>query len=116
MPAPDIKGFPIDDETRCEHYHSPLDIIALKFRCCGEWYPCIHCHEEAAGHAVQRWPESEWHTKAILCGACKTELTIHAYFASGYKCPHCASAFNPRCHNHDHLYFDVEPGERKNTD
>jgi uncharacterized CHY-type Zn-finger protein len=101
-----VKGIPIDDQTRCVHYHSKLDVVAIKFKCCAEYYPCIHCHEEAAGHTVQRWQSSEWNLKAILCGACRHELTINEYFHCNYKCPACDSAFNPACKNHDHLYFE----------
>ncbi|WP_207896674.1 CHY zinc finger protein [Flaviaesturariibacter flavus] len=103
---PEIKGFPVDGQTRCIHYHSERDIIAIRFKCCDEYYPCIHCHEEAAGHAVERWPESERNRKAILCGACKTELSIHEYFGCNYHCPHCGAAFNPGCRNHNHFYFE----------
>jgi uncharacterized CHY-type Zn-finger protein len=106
-PVPIIKGALVDEQTRCIHYHSPLDIIAIRFKCCNEYYPCIHCHEEAAGHPVQRWPQSEWNRKAVLCGVCKTELGIQEYFDSNYQCPHCDSAFNPGCRNHNHLYFEV---------
>ncbi|RYZ22452.1 MAG: hypothetical protein EOO16_09205 [Chitinophagaceae bacterium] len=107
MEQPEVKGATVDGQTRCTHYHSPLDIIAIRFRCCDTYYPCIHCHEESAGHEVQRWPESEWDRKAILCGVCRTELTIREYFACDYRCPQCAAAFNPGCRNHNHLYFET---------
>ena len=38
----------------------------------------------------------------------KTEISINEYFNSNYKCPNCSSAFNPKCSNHNHLYFDVQ--------
>ncbi|MDB5253191.1 MAG: hypothetical protein JWP27_2360 [Flaviaesturariibacter sp.] len=101
-----LKGFPVDEQTRCIHYNSPLDIIALKFPCCGDYYPCFECHEEAAGHAATRWTKADLSTPAILCGACRTELTIGQYLQSHSRCPACAAAFNPRCSNHHHLYFD----------
>ncbi|TWI85028.1 putative CHY-type Zn-finger protein [Lacibacter cauensis] len=103
----EIKGKPVDDETRCEHYHSPLDIIAIRFKCCNTYYPCYFCHEETAGHTAQRWQANELDTKAILCGVCKHELTISQYLHSGYHCPNCNAAFNPKCNNHNHLYFDL---------
>lgn len=102
----EIKGKPVDDETRCEHYHSPLDIIAIKFKCCNTYYPCYFCHEETAGHTAQRWQADELDINAILCGVCKHELTISQYLHSGYHCPNCNAAFNPKCSNHNHLYFD----------
>jgi uncharacterized CHY-type Zn-finger protein len=102
----EVKGKLIDDQTRCEHYHSPLDIIAIKFKCCGEYYPCYQCHEETADHKPLVWPKKEWNNKAVLCGICKIELTINEYFNSNHKCPNCNSAFNPVCSNHYHLYFE----------
>ena len=102
-----VYGKLIDNETRCEHYHSPLDIIAIKFKCCDKYYPCFQCHEETADHIAQTWNKNEWETKAILCGACKTELTINEYRRSGDRCPNCNSPFNPNCSNHYHLYFQA---------
>jgi len=102
----EVKGKPVDEETRCVHYHSPLDIIALKFRCCNSYYPCFYCHDETAGHPSQRWRREDANEKAILCGACKTELTIAQYRNSHYTCPGCGAGFNPGCHKHDHLYFE----------
>ena len=101
-----VKGSTTDDQTRCIHYHSELDIIAIKFKCCQTYYPCIHCHQEATDHAVQRWNKQELHLKAVLCGACKTELTIQQYLDSNYSCPNCRSAFNPGCSKHNDLYFE----------
>ena len=101
-----VKGNSTDNQTRCVHYHSELDIIAIKFKCCNTYYPCFTCHEEEADHHPERWRQDEWKTKAVLCGACKTEMTIQEYFDSDYICPSCKAAFNPRCKNHNHLYFE----------
>ena len=103
----ELYGKIIDDNTRCEHYHSPVDIIAIKFKCCCHYYPCYQCHEETAGHATQTWSKAEWNVKAILCGKCKTELTINEYMRSGDQCPKCGAAFNPNCRKHYHLYFQT---------
>jgi uncharacterized CHY-type Zn-finger protein len=103
-----VKGKPIDSETRCVHYRSPLDIIAIKFKCCNEYYPCFECHEETAEHVAMRWPKAEWDAKAILCGHCKSELSIHEYLNSQNRCPVCKSNFNPGCEKHYHLYFEDE--------
>lgn len=100
-----IKGKTVDGQTRCVHYHSALDIIAIKFKCCGEYYPCYFCHEEEAGHAAEVWPKEAFNTKAILCGVCKTELTIEQYLSSSNECPYCKALFNPKCSHHYHLYF-----------
>ena len=53
-----------------------LDIIAIRFKCCDKYYPCYQCHEETADHPAQMWNKDEWDTMAILCGVCKTEMTI----------------------------------------
>jgi uncharacterized CHY-type Zn-finger protein len=103
-----IKGKPIDAQTRCVHWHSELDVIAIKFKCCGEYYPCYECHEETAGHQAEQWLPSEFDQKAILCGRCNSELTIQAYLSAGHQCPTCQGAFNPKCTNHHHLYFSVD--------
>jgi uncharacterized CHY-type Zn-finger protein len=103
----EVKGNLMDNETRCIHYHSPLDIIAIKFKCCNEYYPCYQCHEEEAEHPVQLWKREEWDQNAILCGKCKTELTIRQYMDSENQCPICGTAFNPNCNKHYHLYFET---------
>jgi len=100
-----VFGKAIDNNTRCEHYHSPADIIAIKFKCCGKYYPCYDCHAETAGHTAQTWNKEEWDIKAILCGNCKTELTINEYMLSENQCPVCKALFNPNCSKHYHLYF-----------
>lgn len=102
-----VKGKLVDDNTRCIHYHSSLDIIAVKFKCCGEYYPCYYCHQEEAGHAAIVWDRSALNTKAILCGICFHEMSIAEYKACNYRCPFCEAAFNPKCVNHDHLYFET---------
>ena len=102
-----IHGKLTDSSSRCTHYNSPLDIIAIKFKCCNTYYACIHCHEELSSHQPQVWTKNEWENKAILCGNCKHELTINEYFDYNYTCPSCSSQFNPKCSNHNHFYFEV---------
>ncbi len=101
-----VKGKIVDECTRCTHYHSPLDIIAIKFKCCNEYYPCFFCHEEEAGHAHQVWAKDEFDMEVVLCGVCKHEMTIQQYLQSNHQCPQCSSAFNPRCSNHYPYYFE----------
>jgi uncharacterized CHY-type Zn-finger protein len=97
----------IDNETRCSHYHSELDIIAIKFKCCDMYYPCYFCHQEDADHSPIKWDKNEFDSPAILCGRCKKELTINEYMQSNAICPNCTSNFNPKCTNHFHFYFDI---------
>ncbi len=106
MTALNIKGNPIDNETRCIHYHSVLDIIAIKFKCCNAYYPCYNCHQEEAGHPSAFWKINEQHQKAILCGKCKQEMTISQYLNCSNQCIFCRSKFNPKCAEHYHLYFE----------
>lgn len=102
-----LKGRLTDDQTRCVHYHSALDVIAIKFKCCGDYYPCYECHAEVAGHAAVVWSKEERDEKAILCGVCRKELSINEYFQSNNQCPYCAANFNPGCSRHYHLYFEM---------
>ena len=101
-----MKGKPIDDQTRCVHYHTDKDVIAIRFKCCGEFYPCYACHAETAGHNARGWPKAEWDSKAILCGVCNNELTINEYLTCGDECPNCKAQFNPNCSLHYGLYFE----------
>jgi uncharacterized CHY-type Zn-finger protein len=100
-----IIGVDVDPETRCAHYHDGRDIIAIKFKCCGEWYCCHQCHAELAGHEAEVWPSEEFDIAAILCGACGHELTIRKYLTCESVCPRCGRQFNPDCAKHCHFYF-----------
>lgn len=102
----DIKGFLVDDQTRCTHYHGETDIIAIKFKCCGDFYPCYKCHDESVDHLIKRWSKEEFSKKAILCGKCSTKCSIEEYMAHQH-CLHCGADFNPNCRFHYDLYFDV---------
>ncbi|MFP3466353.1 CHY zinc finger protein [Leifsonia sp. SIMBA_070] len=102
---PRVLGPVVDDETRCIHYRSPLDVVAIRFACCGEYYPCHLCHAETAGHPATQWPRQDRDREAVLCGVCRTELTIAEYLVVD-ACPNCAAPFNPGCRLHTHLYFE----------
>ncbi|HWD49230.1 MAG TPA: CHY zinc finger protein [Rhizomicrobium sp.] len=106
MTRPIVCGVDVDSETRCKHWHSPRDIIAIRMKCCGAYYACKDCHDQLAGHAPQVWPKSEWDTKGVLCGACGSELSIAAYLGCDSRCPACAADFNPGCAIHHHFYFE----------
>ncbi len=106
-PPADVRGVDLDRESRCAHYHGANDIVAIRMRCCGAYYACYECHEALAGHRADRWPPEEWHTRAVRCGACRQQLSIRDYFASGFACPACGAPFNPGCRNHYPLYFVI---------
>jgi uncharacterized CHY-type Zn-finger protein len=95
----------MDAQTRCVHYRTALDVVAIKIACCGVFYACKDCHAALADHDMKVWPRSEWDALAIRCGACEAELTIREYMSSGSFCPRCKAGFNPACRNHYHFYF-----------
>jgi uncharacterized CHY-type Zn-finger protein len=101
----EVRGIDLDAATRCAHYRTELDIIAIRMKCCGVYYACKDCHEALAGHAIDVWPQSEWTQAAVLCGACGYEMTINEYKASNDKCPRCRAPFNPGCRKHYGFYF-----------
>lgn len=103
----EVLGQDADGETRCAHYSGPNDRVAIRFHCCGRYYCCHACHEALATHGVVRWPSDAFHERAVLCGACRSELTIREYLNGGSRCPRCGAGFNPRCAAHHPLYFEV---------
>ena len=102
-----MRGVGVSAQTRCAHYRSVLDVIAIRMACCGEYYACKDCHEEVANHVTAVWPRAEWDTRAVLCGVCGYEMTIREYLECGNQCPRCEAAFNPGCRNHYDFYFEV---------
>ncbi|WP_082023322.1 CHY zinc finger protein [Sporosarcina koreensis] len=103
----EVVGEQVDEETRCQHYHSEVDRIAIKFFCCQTYYPCYECHGmHGCGHPAV-WPASRFSEKAVLCGACRFELSVTEYLSCGSACPACSAPFNPGCSLHKHLYFDT---------
>jgi uncharacterized CHY-type Zn-finger protein len=103
---PPVLGLDLDDQTRCAHWRSPLDVIAIRMRCCGDYYACRDCHDALAGHPAAVWPRAQWDRPAVLCGVCGAELSVRAYMACTNRCPSCDAAFNPGCRLHHHLYFE----------
>jgi uncharacterized CHY-type Zn-finger protein len=106
MTRPAVFGARLDPQTRCAHWRSPLDVIAIKLRCCGAYYACRQCHDELADHTAEVWPVAEWDQPAVLCGVCGGELSVRQYLDCGNLCPACGAAFNPGCRLHYHLYFE----------
>ncbi len=100
-----IRGVDLDAETRCAHYGTPRDIVAIRFGCCEAYYACFKCHEELASHPAEPWPTDRRNERAVYCGVCENEMTAAAYI-SAVACPNCESPFNPGCQNHYPLYFE----------
>lgn len=103
----------IDEETRCNHYHGELDRIAIRFKCCDRFYSCYYCHEEAADHQPAVWQRSEWEEPVILCGTCRSVLTIRDYLSCDSTCPVCRSSFNPKCQYHYPYYFAMAADDQE---
>jgi|SRR6266851_5407230 len=114
-PTREVRGIDLDPQTRCAHYRSSLDIVAIKMKCCGVYYACKDCHIALAGHPIVVWPRAEWQQRAVLCGACKRELAVREYLHSESRCPGCGAAFNPACANHHHFYFETQEESRSSS-
>jgi len=102
-----VKGVNVDSYSRCEHFHGELDIVAIKFPCCDEFYACYDCHSFIAYHRPTKWQSNQFEEKAIMCGNCHSCLTIKEYLSSDSCCPICSASFNPRCKDHWSLYFEI---------
>ena len=101
-----VHGSNVDSQTRCAHYHSDVDIIAIKFKCCEKWFPCFECHAELGVHTPKVWAVDEFDTPAVLCGGCGHQLSVAEYLGCKSVCPKCRRGFNPGCARHRHLYFE----------
>ena len=95
-------------KTRCQHYHSERDIIAIKFKCCQKFYACILCHNSCEDHEPITWKLTEFDEEAIFCGNCNSLLSIQRYLDCNSVCPVCCADFNSRCSNHYHYYFEID--------
>ena len=100
-----VRGVDLDAETRCVHYDSPRDVIAIKFACCGTYYACHRCHQALADHDAQQWPAGQFDVSAVRCGVCASEFSIRAYLGCDHTCPQCGATFNPGCARHRDRYF-----------
>lgn len=102
----EVRGVAVDAETRCAHYGTDRDVVAIAFPCCGTFYPCFRCHEEVADHDAEVWPIERREEPAVLCGACGATLAVQEYVAVD-ACPDCTRRFNPACADHYHQYFET---------
>ena len=102
-----VYGDILDEETRCQHYHSERDIIALKCFACQKYYSCFLCHDRYEDYAFLAYPMSRSEDRVVLCGHCRTELTISQYLGCEDACPICTHPFNPGCKKHRSIYFQT---------
>ncbi len=100
-----VRGAVVDDATRCAHYASELDVVAMRLACCDGWWPCHACHEEEADHAIAPWPRVRRAEPAVLCGVCRATMSVDGYLAVD-ACPGCGAGFNPGCSLHHAVYFE----------
>ncbi|WP_415380271.1 CHY zinc finger protein [Halosimplex sp. TS25] len=107
FPVP-LRGVDVDSETRCTHYESAVDVVALRFPCCDCYYPCFRCHDEVTDHDPERVTPEAFADPAVLCGACGETPSVHAYLDCDDTCHDCGAAFNPGCRRHRDRYFAVE--------
>jgi len=103
-----LRGVSVDTETRCAHYDSEVDVIALRFGCCETYFPCFRCHQAVADHDSAVWPRERFEESAVLCGVCRETLTAAQYLSRGDNCPHCGATFNPGCRAHHDRYFELD--------
>lgn len=99
-----IYGLLVDDESRCIHYHSEKDVIALQCYACKHYYACYQCHNALEDHVFSPYPLALTQDRPILCGVCKRLLT-YATYKDVTACPSCQSPFNPGCKQHHSYYF-----------
>ena len=82
------QGLLVDHESRCVHYHSDKDIVALQCYECKKYYACYQCHNELESHVFSPYP-----------------LNLKEEYTETGTCPFCNAAFNPACQNHYSIYF-----------
>lgn len=100
-----VYGVDTDSETRCAHYGSDEDVVALRFGCCESYYACFKCHAALADHPPEPWPTERRQEPAVRCGVCDADLTAAEYMETDV-CPKCETRFNPGCADHYHIYFE----------
>ncbi|WP_256545953.1 CHY zinc finger protein [Halobellus inordinatus] len=101
-----LRGVAVDAETRCAHWDSAVDVVALRFGCCETFSPCYTCHAETADHDPEPWPRGRFDEPAVLCGVCGATLSARTYLDGDDACPRCGAAFNPGCRRHHDQYFE----------
>lgn len=100
----ELGGRLVDDQSRCAHYATPLDVVAIRFACCAPYWGCHLCHAECADHPAVAWPADDRGAHAVVCGVCRGTLSVDDYVVAD-GCPRCGAPFNPACRLHHHLYF-----------
>lgn len=90
-------------ESRCSHWHSELDVLAIQAPCCQKFYACASCHDACEDHSLEPWPSStSVEHNALLCGVCRHSYSIRAYINGPEppRCQACGVDMNPGCKLH----------------
>lgn len=103
-----VHGIGVDGETRCVHYPTDRDVLAVRFACCDAYYPCFLCHAAVTDHDPEPITEPAFDDPGVLCGVCGTALSVRSYLECEHACPACGAAFNPGCEAHHDRYFDLD--------
>ncbi|SCU88745.1 LAME_0E01002g1_1 [Lachancea meyersii CBS 8951] len=107
------KGLLVDNQSRCVHWNSKLDVVCFRFKCCDRYYACHSCHDFLEEHPIQRYKvANDSTTHVVLCGVCRNTMTFDQYrngltCGSNLQCPFCSAPFNPNCKLHYNIYFDI---------
>ena len=92
----------MDPQGRCVHYRSLVDVVGNRCATCGDFFACHLCHAQLTDHEFGRLSVDA--PDSVMCGACGKTMGHGDYESS---CPACGHRFNPGCHSHRHLYFQV---------
>lgn len=90
-------------ESRCAHWNSELDVLAIQAPCCQKFYACASCHDACENHSFNPWPSStSLEQNALLCGVCRHSYSIREYIngTESPSCPACGASMNPGCKLH----------------
>ncbi len=87
-----------------QHYHSTLDIVALKcFESVSEVLP-LSSHDSLGEHSFRAYPLSVEAGQGPYLWRLSVEMTVRNIRGSSLS--QCHSAFNPACSKHYDIYFE----------
>ncbi|UUE18379.1 hypothetical protein LQZ13_02845 [Leuconostoc mesenteroides] len=99
-----IKGINLDQQVRCKHWHTDVDVVANRCAKCRKYYACYLCHDALNTHPFV--PVSlDTEETAVCCGVCLHQMTPAQYLHAHYQCPKCHHLFNAQCALHKNTYF-----------
>jgi uncharacterized CHY-type Zn-finger protein len=74
-----VRGVAVDGATRCAHYRTDRDVVAIRFACCDAFYACFDCHATVTDHDAGRLPADRLDEPSVRCGACGTVHAARTY-------------------------------------